>query len=54
MTYAIFIPDRSNLPDERSAAQESRGQLWQTGDHIVTVYNRSNGAQSCNVIFGIE
>lgn len=29
-------------------------KLWQSGDHIVEVYNMSNGAQTYNVIFGIE
>jgi hypothetical protein len=47
-------PDGSVLLDEVSAAKEYRGQLWQSGDHIVEVYNMSNGAQSYNVIFGIE
>ena len=54
MTYAIYNPDGSVLLDEVSAAQEYRGQLWQSGDHTVQVYNMSNGAQSYNVIFGIE
>ncbi len=54
MTYVIYNPDGSVLLDEMGAEQEYRGQLWQTGDHIVQVYNTANGAQSYNVIFGIE
>ena len=54
LTYAIYNPDGSVLLDEVQAAQEYRGQLWQSGDHTVQVYNMSNGAQSYNVIFGIE
>ncbi|WP_171237973.1 MULTISPECIES: hypothetical protein [unclassified Ruegeria] len=54
MTYVIYNPDGSVLLDEMSADQEYRGQLWQSGDHVVQVYNTSNGAQSFNVIFGIE
>jgi hypothetical protein len=54
MTYVIYNPDGSVLLDEVSTAQEYRGQLWQSGDHIVEVYNMSNGAQSYRVIFGIE
>jgi hypothetical protein len=54
MTYVIYNPDGSVLLDEMRAAQEYRGQLWQSGDHIVTVYNTSNGVQSYNVIFGID
>lgn len=54
MTYVIYNPDGSVLLDEMSASQEYRGQLWQSGDHVVEVYNTANGAQSYNVIFGIE
>ena len=54
MTYVIYNPDGSVLLDETSAAQEYRGQLWQSGDHAVEVYNTANGAQSYNIIFGIE
>ncbi|MCA0873697.1 hypothetical protein LCL97_22925 [Seohaeicola saemankumensis] len=54
MTYVIYNPDGSVLLDEMSADQEYRGQLWQSGDHIVEVYNTSNSAQSFNVIFGVE
>ncbi len=54
MTYVIYNPDGSVLLDEMGAEQEYRGQLWQTGDHVVQVYNTANGAQSYNVIFGID
>ena len=54
MTYVIYNPDGSVLLDEMGADQEYRGQLWQTGDHVVQVYNTANGAQSYNVIFGID
>lgn len=54
MTYVIYNPDGSVLLDEMSSNQEYRGQLWQSGDHIIEVYNTSNGAQSYNVIFGIN
>jgi hypothetical protein len=54
MTYAIYNPDGSVLLDETGAQQEYRGQLWQSGDHVVEVFNTGAGAQSCNVIFGIQ
>lgn len=54
MTYVIYNPDGSVLLDEMSADREYRGQLWQSGDHVVEVFNTSNGAQSYNVIFGID
>ena len=54
MTYVIYNPDGSVLLDEMSASQEYRGQLWQSGDHMVEVFNTGTRAQSYNVILGIE
>ncbi|MEW9922296.1 SH3 domain-containing protein [Marimonas sp. MJW-29] len=54
MTYAIYNPDGSVLLDEVGADLEYRGQLWQSGDHVIEVHNTANGAQSYNVIFGIQ
>ncbi len=54
MFYQIFNPDRSFLLDQMTSDREYRGQLWQTGDHVIEVINRGNGAQSYNVIFGIN
>ncbi|PWJ09658.1 SH3 domain-containing protein [Jannaschia seohaensis] len=54
MTYVIYNPDGSVLLDEMSSDREYRGQLWQSGDHIVEVHNTANGRQSFNVIFGIN
>ncbi|PWE48507.1 hypothetical protein DEM26_18350 [Thioclava sp. NG1] len=54
MTYVIYNPDGSVLLDEMPATQEYRGQLFQSGDHMIDVYNTSNGAQSYTVIFGID
>ena len=54
MTYAIYNPDGTALLDETAAAQKYRGQLWQSGDHVTEVFNTANGAESYNVIFGIE
>jgi hypothetical protein len=54
LEYQIFNPDNSSLLDMISARQEYRGQLWQSGDHVVEVINRGNQTVSYNVIFGIE
>lgn len=54
MTYVIYNPDGSVLLDETTADREYRGQLWQSGDHMIAVYNTANGRQSFNVIFGIN
>lgn len=54
MSYQIFNPDRSFLLTQMPARQEYRGQLWQTGDHVVEVINRGSRTQTYNVIFGID
>jgi hypothetical protein len=35
LTYQIFNPDKSFLLDQISASKEYRGQLWQSGDHVI-------------------
>jgi hypothetical protein len=54
MMYRIRNPDGSFLIDRMGAEREYRGQLYQSGDHMIEVVNTANGAQSYNVIFGIE
>ena len=43
MFYQIFNPDGSFLLDQMGAAQEYRGQLWQSGDHVIEVINVATG-----------
>jgi hypothetical protein len=52
--YQIFNPDGSFLLDQMTPDREYRGELWQSGDHVVEVINRGNGTASYNVIFGID
>ncbi|MCT8160837.1 hypothetical protein [Pseudoruegeria sp. SHC-113] len=54
LEFQIFNPDGSFLLDMISTDQEYRGQLWQSGEHVVEVINRSNETRGYNVIFGIE
>ncbi|MDA7429430.1 SH3 domain-containing protein [Primorskyibacter aestuariivivens] len=54
MYYQIFNPGNSFLLDQMTAAQEYRGELWQSGDHVVEVINRGNAQETYNVIIGIE
>lgn len=54
ISYQVFNPDRSFLLDQISSTQEYRGQLWQSGDHVVEVINRTNGNADYSVIIGIE
>jgi hypothetical protein len=52
--YQIFNPDGSFLLEQMTPDREYRGELWQSGDHVVEVINRGNGTASYNVIFGID
>lgn len=54
MSYQIFNPDNSFLLDQMTSDQEYRGQLWQSGDHVIEVINRGSSTASYNVIFGID
>ena len=54
LEYQIFNPDGSFLLERISADREYRGQLWQSGEHVVEVINRGNGAVSYSAIFGID
>jgi hypothetical protein len=37
-----------------TSAKEYRGELWQSGDHVIEVINRGSRNTSYNVIFAIE
>ena len=52
--YQIFNPDGSFLLDQMTPDKEYRGQLWQSGDHVIEVINRGDRNTSYNVIFGID
>ena len=54
LSYLILNPDGSALLDEVRADLEYRGQLWQSGDHVVEVFNRGSDAQTFTLIFGID
>jgi len=52
--YQIFNPDNSFLLDQMTSKREYRGQLWQSGDHVIEVINRGSSPASHNVIFGVD
>jgi len=54
LEYQIFLPNGRLLQDRVSAAQEYRGQLFMSGDHVVEVINRTNGSRSFNIIMSAE
>jgi hypothetical protein len=54
LEYQIFNPDKSFLLDLISADREYRGQLWQSGDHVVEVVNRGRSTAAYRIIIGID
>ena len=52
--YQIFNPDDSFLLEQMTSDKEYRGQLWQSGDHVIEVINRGERTTSYNLIVGIE
>jgi hypothetical protein len=54
LKYRILNPNGSALVDELSVETPYRGQLWQSGDHIVEVVNRTGSTVPFQIYFGIE
>jgi len=54
LSYQIFNPDNSFLLDMIGAAKQYRGQLWQSGDHVIEVINRGKATQQYKVNVTIE
>ena len=54
ISYQIFNPDQSFLLDQVSSDLPYRGQVWQTGDHVIEVINRTNGTVNYTVVFGVD
>lgn len=54
LDYQIFNPDGSFLLERTGGDLEYRGQLWQSGDHVIEVINRTGSRQRYNLIIGIE
>ncbi len=54
ISYQILNPDRSFLLEQISTDLPYRGQLWQSGDHVVEVINRTSRTATYTVAFGIE
>jgi Bacterial SH3 domain len=54
ISYQILNPDKSFLLDQISSERDYRGQLLQSGDHIVEVINRTNDEVRYTLIVGIE
>ncbi|WP_164661229.1 hypothetical protein [Tropicibacter sp. Alg240-R139] len=54
LDYKIFNPDGSLLLDLTSSDTPYRGQLWQSGDHVVEVVNAGAQPVSFDVGMGIE
>lgn len=52
--YRIFNPDGSTLLDQVASQQDYRGQLWQSGDHVVEGINRGQREARYTVLMGIR
>ena len=52
--YQIFNPDKTFLLDMISTDQPYRGELWQSGDRVVEVINRTNTPQAFFIEFAIQ
>lgn len=54
ISYQIFNPDNSFLLDQIGATTPYRGQLWQSGNHVIEVINRGGRPASYSVTFGVR
>ncbi|AHF05649.1 hypothetical protein MARPU_15600 [Marichromatium purpuratum 984] len=54
LDYQIINPDGSFLLDMTPSDRSYRGQLWQSGDHVVEVINRGSKMVPYNVTLKIE
>jgi hypothetical protein len=52
--YQIFNPDGSFLLEQMSPDKEYKGQLWQSGEHVIEVINRGRRNASYNLWVGID
>ena len=54
LEYQIFNPDGSFLLEQIDAERPYRGQLWQSGDHVVEVINRNQSTAGYRLSLRIE
>lgn len=54
VSYQIFNPDSSFLLNQIGASMPYRGQLWQSGNHVIEVINRGGSPASYSVTFGVR
>lgn len=54
ISYQIFNPDSSFLLDQMSSDRPYRGELWQSGDHVVEVINRTDNQAEFRLIVSVE
>jgi hypothetical protein len=54
LDYSIWNPDGTALLDMIPSATPYRGQLWQSGDHVVEIVNRTDRETGYRVEFQIN
>lgn len=52
--YQIFNPDGTFLLEQINNTKTYRGELWQRGDHVVEVINRSDQTARYGVYIGVQ
>ncbi len=52
--YQIFNPDGTFLLEQMSPDKEYKGQLWQSGEHVIEVINRGNRNVSYTLWVGLK
>ena len=54
ISYQIFNPDDSFRLEQTPASREYKGQLWQSGTHVIEVINRGNRAVSYTLWVSVD
>ena len=54
LDFQIFNPDGSFLLEMIPSDREYRGQLWQSGDHVIEVINRGGATADYNIIMSVN
>mgnify|MGYP001066702388 CR=1 FL=1 len=52
--YQIFNPDGSFLLEQMTPDKPYKGQLWQSGDHVIEVINRGSGTASYSILISVN
>lgn len=54
LTYRIYNPDKSPLLGDMTTSKDYRGQLFQSGDHVIEVINSTNAPSSYELLVAVK